>query len=147
VTLDGAQIPWAIGWVPMRILPMTWDATWDDYGTESGTVRTGQLSQLSPGGEYWCQPGRIQHSCNVGDLALGKDCDNELMMWPASRSAQKEENVRQKYMMDGGDDAVDHRRSCHIYRKMLSSECNGSGLNVGDIHPELWWYNTATLHQ
>jgi len=44
-------------------------------------------------------------------------------------------------VVDGSDDAVDHRRPCHIYKERSSSECNGSCLNAGDIHPELW-YNT-----
>ena len=46
-------------------------------------------------------------------------------------------------MMDGSDDAVDHRRPWHIYRKQWPSKCNGSCLNAGYIHPELWWYNTT----
>ena len=48
-------------------------------------------------------------------------------------------------MMDGGDDVVDHRRSCCIYRERSSSRCDGSCPNARDIHPELVWYNTPCL--
>src|SRR5882724_8025898 len=49
----------------MGILAMTWDATWEAYGSGSGRVRTDQHSLWSPEREYWSKPSRTQHSCKV----------------------------------------------------------------------------------